>query len=424
MPVVNDDWRDPASWKSPSISYGIVKDGEQLHFSRRTKSGSTESFSCSLSEWEDKPKFRMRLEKDQGTGAWLAIGLEPHRVMIRQLDSPLKDKSKSAEIWGTLLDAAIPFSIEKCHYTFLPRANERDSGLSCLAVAARLEDLEHVVAEWVAIGLNPDLIFPEELMLSASHTNPLWKGLTRTVFVTTGPEGYTSGGGAVKRDQRDRLLSRFLQSREPEEAEVDWHECGPEASRDETRLEDTLAKACFKSQPFHANLLANFMAPQKLKDVHGQKAKTLKASLLLLVLLMFLAPLLVRHKLRVYQKSVRSQISDTFLQLTGSRSNAPGQELLLANRFLEDKWGALWNPVQKLREPLVSFTFVELSQAAADRGLVFSRVELMESKVQVNVLGTEPQVISFMKHLEISGWEASKTVESNGTWRVNGEKRL
>ncbi|MGA0370014.1 MAG: hypothetical protein ACO3N7_11265, partial [Kiritimatiellia bacterium] len=127
MSVVNADWRDPASWRPAKLSYGFVRDGDSLRVCRREASGKSTFWVCGVAEWQSGSEFRQQLERDLESGAGLAVGIEPHRVMLRRLNSPLRDAGKSAEIWETLLDAAIPFALEKCEVSFLPLDQARDS---------------------------------------------------------------------------------------------------------------------------------------------------------------------------------------------------------------------------------------------------------------------------------------------------------
>lgn len=422
MPVVNDDWRDPASWVKPSVSYGAVKDGNNLRFCRKSKTGQPKYFACTLSEWAAMPAFRQRLEKENRKGAWVAVGLEPHRVMIRHLESPLKDRAKTTEIWGTLLDAAIPFSIEKCLFTFLPAASADKDRFRCLAVAARIEDVQYVISEWKALDICPDLIMPEQLLLPETFQNALWLGNARTLFASWNAEGFQGGGGSLKRDQRERVLARYIQSRESTDKELVWKECGPEASEDQNILEEALACSAFTCKPNHANLLANEWASPSLLQKQRKKTGNLVKGLVAIILLLMLIPPTLRLTLRSYQKKIRAEISSTYTELTGSRTN--GAEVLLAQRYLETKWGPLWDPARKLSEPRVSMSFVEMSQAAREFDLVFTRVEMTDRSFVLNVLGTEDRVNRFSEHYSTSGWKVSVETGSDDQWLLRGERSI
>lgn len=420
MPVVNQDGRDPASWWKPRISYGVIKDGETLRFSRVTRSGQREAFACAIPEWQQSPDFRLRMEKDRQAGAALVAGLEPHRVMLRSLESPLRDKSKSAEIWGTLLDAALPFSLEKCQFCFLPLQSDANEGRRALAVAARMEDLETALAEWQELGLDPDLMVPEPLMISADRVSRRWLGGTRSVFAVWQGDRYIGGGGSLKAAQRDIAFTRFCQSL-PDAESIDWRETGPGSESDPADLEQALAGVALHSGSLHANLRANeIMAPPLLKR-YAQKQKNLKVALLLVLLMLFLFPLTLRHQLRAYQNLLRSQIATVYTDLTGSPGNAPGQELLLARRYMEDNWGELRKAVTTLSGPTVANTLVEIALQSAAEDLVFSHLEIAAGKLQLHVLGDEVKVKSFCEHLRISGWQIQYEAGSNGAWHIFGE---
>ncbi|WFB37364.1 hypothetical protein P3T73_06270 [Kiritimatiellota bacterium B12222] len=417
MPLVNDDWRDPVTWLRTKIVYAVLKDGPQLRFCRATRSGQLDFFLCREDRWAEDSEFKKRLLKERKAGALLVTGLAPHQVMIRPLTSPLKDKAKSAEIWGTLLDAAIPFSLEKCHYAFLPQQKSTQEGLSCLAVAARVEDLESHVADWAALDLEPDLAFAEELVLPRAQGNPLWKGGTRTVFSAWDEDRFIGGGGALKPELREKVLARFTHA---QTEELHWHELGPASGNEENILEQALCMAVLRSGSGHANLLAQELASKKLHTKFTGKSKTLKVGVLLALLLLFLVPLTLRHQLRAYQRFLTSEIAETYTQITGGRSNAPGQEVRLAERYLDAEWSELWTPVERLTQASTSLLFIELAFAAEENGVVFSSIDLQKGLMTLTLLGTEEQVNAFAIHLQISGWEVELGVLNNGTWKLKG----
>lgn len=422
MSVVKTDWMDPASWLKTRVSYGFLKDGETLRFCRTGKASKQSFFQCSVQEWQACPDFRKQLEAERTGGARLIAGLEPHRVMIRSLESPLKDKAKSAEIWGTLLDAAIPFPLEKCQVAFLPAPSLAQEKLRCLAVAARLEDLQEVLSEWQLLGLEPDLIFPEELMIPRQEKNPLWLGQTRTVFCVWKDGIFSGGGGALSPEQRSRQLARFSQSINPDTGAPEWHECGPGTDSEPCILEQNLAIAGLKTGVLHANLRAEPLAAPELLKIYERKKKTLKTALLIFLMLLFFFPLLLRQQLRVYQTFLRSEIDSVYQRYTGQRSNAPGQEMLLANRYQKENWAPLWSKVQELSRPAVSTAFLEISLAAQNSGVVFTRVDLGASRLDLHLLGSEENVTSFITRLHNSGWVLKRAPGVDGTWHVQGEK--
>ncbi len=422
MPVVNADWRDPAAWAKPRVAYGMLKDGENLRACRISKSGKKTFMQCKGAEWISNMDFRPRFEKERKSGALLAVGLEPHRVMLRSLESPLKDKSKSTEIWGTLLDAAIPFSLEKCQVAFLPAPSLPDGNLRCLAVAARLQDLEELLAEWQDWGLEPDLIVPEELMFSGQNGAYVWKGDARTVFSTWDAGGYVEGGGALKPEQRSKVLTRFEQSRSPDAEALEWKSVGPGAEQDPGFLEQALALNACKPNPSHANLRAAPLAAPPLLQRYRKKQKTLKVSLLVLLILLVLLPLLLRQQLRANQKHIRSEIAGAYQQYTGSASVAPGQEVLLAKRYRDEKWTPLWESVQNLSQPKVSNLLVEVTSVARENDLTFMQISLRNDAMELQVLGSEDAVEALKYHLNISGWTIKVTPGSDGAWSLSGRR--
>lgn len=421
MSVVNADARDPAAWRKAPVSYGVVKDGEILRFCRMGRRGGVESFSCDTQTWQTCPPFRKRLEADQAAGAWLMAGLEPHRVMIRSLTSPLRDETKSSEIWGTLLDAALPFPLEKCQVCFLPDELAGPEGRRCLAVAARLTDLEEAQAEWRALGLEPDALLPEPLMISKDRHCSRWLGGTRSVFALWRDGTYLGGGGSLDPAQRDMGFARFCHSLPDAEA-LTCRICGPSVTEEPEALEKALAMAGRRPHPLHANLLARPLSAPALQKRYAQKQQTLKVALLLLLMLLFLFPLTLRYQLRVTQDGLRRQIAADYEALTGRPGNAPGQELLLARRYLEDQRGPLSRAVTELSGPGTANTLVEILQTAAAEGLVFSDLSLNPSRLKLHLIGEASGVEKFCETLRMSGWRIQRQADSNGTWQVQGER--
>ncbi|MDF3129925.1 hypothetical protein P0Y35_12025 [Kiritimatiellaeota bacterium B1221] len=422
MPVVNADWRDPVSWAKPRVSYGMVKDGDVLRACRISKSGKKTFMQCKGSAWGENKGFRPRFEKERQSGALLAVGVEPHRVMLRNLESPLKDKSKSTEIWGTLLDAAIPFSLEKCQVAFLPAAENADGNLRCLAVAARLQDLEDLLAEWHAWGVEPDLIFPEELMFSGQPGDHLWKGETRSVFSIWKEGGYVEGGGALKYAQRSKVLARYEQSRSPDAEPLSWQSVGPDAGREPGWLEQALATNASRPDVSHANLLAEPLAAPALLLRYQKKRKTLKAALLIFLFLLVIFPLFLRQHLRANQKAIRSEIASAYQQYTGSVSVAPGQEVLLAKRYRDEKWNHLWESVQNLSQPKVANLLVELTAVAQEKGLTFLQISLRNDAMELQVIGSEEALETYKNYLNVSGWTLKITPGEEGAWSISGRR--
>ena len=420
MPVVNQDARDPASWWKAGVSYGVIKDGTQLRFCRVARAGKSESFVCEIDAWQQAPAFRQRMEKEQAAGAVLFAGLEPHRVMLRRLESPLRDRAKSDEIWGTLLDAALPFPLEKCQVCFLPAESMDSQGRSCLAVAARLEDLKEAMAEWQDLGLTPDALLPEQLMISRDRESSRWLGETRSVFVVWQKGSFLGGGGSLTPAQREIGFARFRQSL-PDPESLTLRECGPDAGASHDDLEQALAMAARRPHPLHANLLAHDLGSPALQKRYAKKQQTLKVSLMLLLLMLFLFPLTLRHQLRATQNLLRNDIATAYEELTGSPSNAPGQEMLLARRFMEEQWGPLHRAVSDLSQPAVANTLVEMIRSASEAGLVFSDLEMRPTQLNFHLLGEEAKVETFCNHLRVSGWKVQRLAENNGTWRISGE---
>jgi hypothetical protein len=336
----------------------------------------------------------------------------------------LADEAKSAEIWGALLDAAIPFSLEKCQVVFLPPHPLPQGGLRCLAVAARLEDIQEVLDEWADLGIDPDILLPETLLLPGAHGCPVWLGETRSLFVARDGDQFLGAAGVVKRDQREKALTRFQQAWRDTYPDLNWISMGPEADSDTSGiLENALCRSCFETSPDHANLRAEPVAAEGLKTAYRKQQMILKGSLLFLAVVLVLWPLAIRFQLRRHQGWIRRELSETFEKFTGSPSSAPGQELLLAQRFLDNQWGDVWEPENRLLLPGVSDGFSRISNLLADRNLVLSRLEMDVDTFSLNVLGEEREIEAFVDELALKGWGVTSSPQPNGTWRIAGSTR-
>ncbi len=426
MSVVSNDWRDPAGWAPSKVGVGIVRDGDQLRIARAVKSGKVETTVCTLQEWKDGADCRLRVERDVKAGARVAAGLQAHRLLLRSLESPLTDAAKSSEIWGGLLDAAIPFPLESCLVVFLKPHFRPEGGLRCLAVAAREQDVRDALEEWADIGIDPDMLLPEPLLLPRMSGCPIWMGVNRAVFVAWDGEHFLGASATVKRDQRELNLKRFQQVWKESYPDKTWVSMGPEGSSGPSDvLETALCRACFDSSPTHANLRAGPLAAEGLQSIHQKHLKVLKGSVLVLMLMLVSWPLGIRFQLRRVHHQLQREISTTFAQLTGGAiSPQRQQEVLLAQRFLENEWTETRGLGSRLLSPEVSDGFARVARLVTERDLILTRVHRTPERVELNVLGEEEQTKSLVKALGSElAWTVTYAPEANGTWRISGSTR-
>ncbi|MDA3875344.1 MAG: hypothetical protein PF795_15465 [Kiritimatiellae bacterium] len=420
MSVVSTEWRDPAEWAPAKRGIGVVLDGESLRVARTGKSGKIECSTCSRLEWDEGAECRQRFERDVQSGARVAAGLQAHRFLLRNLESPLTDASKSAEIWAALLDAAIPFPLETCQVVFLPPQPGPDGGLRCLAVAARQQDVREALDEWAEWGIDPDLLLPEPLMLPRASGCPIWLGNNRSVFVAWNGDTFLGTAATLKRDQREKTLNRFQQAWKEALPEVEWVTMGPEGeSNNPEVLETALCRACMETSKMHANVREGSLATDTLRTIHRKRRGILKGSAIFLLLLLAVWPLGLRYQLRRKHEHLRREISDTFTDFTGYA--APGEEVLLAQRHLEGEWMERWEVANRLLSPEVSDRYANISRLVEQRELVLSRMRVDQNSIELNVLGEEVQTISLVKNLGLAeGWTVKYAPEANGTWKISG----
>lgn len=275
------------------------------------------------------------------------------------------------------------------------------------------------------MGIDPDVLLPEALLLPGASGCPIWMGVNRSVSVAWNGDHFLGASAAVKRDQRELALTRFQQTWKESYPDVNWVSVGPEGSDGQADvLETALCRSCFESSPFHVNLRAGSFAAKGLQATHRKFRSSLKGSLLVLVLLLVLWPFGVRFQLRRFNSRLRQEIATTFESFTGVPVAAPGQEVLLAQRFLEDGWNKEWGLASSLLLPEVSEGFARASRLIAERDLILSRIQWMPEQFELNVLGEEAQTKSLVEALgSEAGWTVTYVPEANGTWRISGSTR-
>jgi hypothetical protein len=418
MPLVSPSERNPARAFPARIGWGFLRDGDLLRICRLRAGGSVQFYNLTLDAWKSGAEPVAQFRRDGSKGARVAVGLEPHRVLLCELESPFSDVRKSAEIWPSLLDARIPFSLEECQVAFLEPRRE-NNGLRCIAAAARESDLRDVVAEWQALGIVVDLLLPEALLLEGEGAR-VWQGQTRSVFVATRGENWLGAGASLDPNSREKALARFLAAWGLEQA----RRIGPAAenSPDPQVLEKALAAACIRPAPRIANLRAGTLASPRMSDRLYRSRRTLRVAAILAILFWLAGPFLLLQKIRSARQITTQDISRLYQSLTGRPSPAAGQERLLASRYVEQEWMPLREKAQTLANPALTGRLAFVISAAATQGLQLRGMQLDSSTLQLQLQGPETSVRAFRESLRGNGWTCDEARPVSGDfWSLSGE---
>lgn len=420
MPVVSGDWRDPALWLRPGTAWGVVRDGSTLRLCRKTAAGKTRTWTCAVEEWTAGAEPREKLLREVEKGAALSAGLQPHRVLIRELRSPLADPRKSSEIWESLLDAAMPIPLESCQVAFPPPVADGEGGLRCVAAAARIADIEASLEEWRSMGLDPDFLFPEALTLGRDRESRIWLGGTRTVFAAWRDERFLGAGGCPTPERRRKAVGRFRAGLEGEGDSIDLNEVGPEAGREEALLESRLAEAALRPHPLNVNLRTGGTARSRRRTEYSRKWRGVGVAAALLAAALVLLPLVLHHYLEGLRREKLARMSVLYRDLAGRPSPAPGQEPLLARRYVAEEWAPVWNRAVTLSDPVVTTLAGRLLEAAAEAGAPVKSLSVSAGEIDVTVLGSESAAASLMETLRREGLDLEAEGASAGVWRLKG----
>ena len=415
MPVVNRDLQFPADWVRPAVSIGLIRDGDSVRVWIQPRKGGGRGGVVNCAEWGSDAliqEVRRAVEK----GAWVVVGLAPHRGLVRSLSSPLNDLQKSAEIWPSLLDAELPFALEECAVAFLPPEKLEQGGVRCLACAVRESDLREARSEWEELGVKPDLMVPEVLLLSRDRESRLWRGQYRFVMTAWNGGEFLGGAGGGAGARREKAIHRFQTTWRSAYSEISWAETGPEAGREEQSLEQTAARIPHGSFGLEANMLAGAGVQTRVVNRYRKKQKTLRVAVLLLLLILMLGPLSLRGRMRNYQAVLRQEIAREYLGMTGSQSPAAGQEVLLARRFLDEALEGVVLSRREVSGPGVSVRLFRVFDQLNRQGLVCIRVEAHPGEVRLEALGTEEQALEFQKGMENYQEQVVVGAASNGCW--------
>jgi hypothetical protein len=421
MPVVNEDWLDPSSWAGGGVSWGVIRDGDTLRFARAVRNGSVEEYHVPVSEWLQGCSLRSRVNGETEKGGRLVAGLSPARVMLRALHSPIADPQKSSEIWPSLLDAALPFALEDCMVAFGEALPAEEGGLRCLAAAIRLEDLEAECGAWRELGLDPDSLVPEALVIAEGTPGvKVWTGTGRSVFVHWSEKGFSACGGAKDPSRDGKTLTRFLAAF-PENASLEW--VGPEGDDHEDLLERGLALAGLGQGGPIMNLRAEPLAHPAL----SRRARVLRSRLMVLCaglgLLAAAMPLLLRSMVNRHFDLAQERMAEEYRRVTGMPI-PPGPQRLHMERWIDQEWGGIREASEQIFSPGVRAGMGEVLSVSSRLGLTVR--EWMQDRDRLRMIFSADRGVAERMVLQLGdfGWRGELEDLGEGTWLYRGEKTL
>ncbi|MCC5844107.1 MAG: hypothetical protein JJU05_07640 [Verrucomicrobia bacterium] len=419
MPVVSEDWLDPSSWAGVGVAWGAVRDGAALRLARIARGGATEVFHVEETEWRGGCAVRTRLLEDVKRGARLVAGLPPSRVMLRSLHSPIQDPLKSAEIWPSLLDAALPFPLESCLVAFGESRPAEGSGLSCLAAAIRMEDLQAECRAWEGLGLDPECMVPEALVIAGARPGVhVWVGGGRSVFVQWTDAGFAACGGAKDPSREGKTLQRFLGALADAPA-PEW--VGPGGDDREEVLERGLALAALGQGTGMMNLRADAGAHPGLSRRASRTRRTFLTLCAVLLGLSAGMPLILRTLVNRHVEATRARMAVLYREVTGERS-PPGQERLLLERWIDQEWGAVRSAADRIFTPGMGPGMSEVLSVCSRLGITVRTWSQEADVLRLSFAADRGLAERLVEELGQYGWRGDLAETDAGGWRFNGER--
>jgi len=420
MPVVSEDWLDPSVWAGVNVAWGAVRDGAALRLARIVRGGATEVFHAAEPEWREGCAVRTRLLADVSRGARLVAGLPPSRVMLRTLHSPIEDPHKSAEIWPSLLDAALPFPLESCLVAFGESRGAEAGGLTCLAAAIRMEDLQAECRAWEDLGLDPECMVPEALVIAGARPGVhVWVGSGRSVFVQWTEEGFAACGGAKDPSREGKTLQRFLGAL-ADAPHPEW--VGPGGDNQEDLLERELARAGLgQGGTGMINLRADTAAHPGLLRRARRTRQTLLSLCAALLGLSAGMPMVLRTLVNRHAESTRARMAVLYREVTGERS-PPGQERLLMERWMDQEWGAVRSAADRVFTPGMRPGMSEVLSVCSRLGVTVRTWSQEADGLRLSFAADRALAERLMEELGHFGWRGDLTETDAGGWRFNGER--
>ncbi len=378
-------------------------------------------------------------EIPRGERVFVASSLATHEAFARWLAAPLASAEKARKVLPSLLDVQLPFPLEKCVYDFSEVSATSAQQSEALALAARVEDVQAALGRMNRAGFDPAILDHEALALwtqaleeSPPHGNELrailYAGADRSALVLGRGRRFLAAQGSRQSVPDSARIQQFLRVQLGEEANqpFTWAIVGPGAhdqikeilnrppdtpfliyKEKATFLARALAHRALQKGPFRCNLRQGpaehpQMALVRANEHLGAFQLCMAAAVALCIVNLAWMFFLGQRESRVQQ-----ELSGLAAELSGLPKVPKGQEVMIAERALEERTPRLAPFAEMFRPSTVEFLGSLLS-ASAKAGLRLNALSLKSESLALS--GSAPN------------WAASDTLVPaimQAGWTVN-----
>lgn len=366
MPVVDPDLQHPGRWLGAKAVWVVFVGGDDITLLRRSRRGKCEAFTFALQAWQEGVPERTRLEKEQKAGLPLVYAAGPSQMLLRWLETPIRNARKAAEIWPTVLDTLLPYPVEQCQAAFLPGKPAANGALRALGMALRDVDAVKIQQQCQQMGLSPDLIQPLALALPESlrqtPTLTLWRAYGEWVGTLTAKGEWQASARMGSDEQLPKGVLRFLRTHVAEGLDVMVWLSGSVQEGDSSALETALSERGIScsvglqaSDPLERVALTVLQAKEQSAQLFGEefagrtvvrklrrRRRSLWARLVLLPVVAAAVVATAMWWLTQQREAVRQEIAGVYGEIMGTPvgTYSPDQEEL-SKRALAEKRGQL-----------------------------------------------------------------------------------
>lgn len=379
------------------------------------------------------------------TSTVLAGCLLQRESFTRQLTAPITSAKKAEQVFPSLLDIQLPFSVEECAFTLLETCPSPDRNGTCgLVAGARNVDIGKRLAAFSSLGLNPHVLDQEGIALwtrSLDELPPMagapevriviYHGVDRVTLVVGRNSHFIGAHTMLKLDEAQ--IHRILKSHfDTPPVATRWILAGPAATPPE-RPESPLSvvaqrwqgsvKLIREPESFLARALAaRALTPGKLRCnlrmgafLHSELARRQTRQPYQRALATLLAGLLLCAVNATWAWHVARQAADSqarfrslAVEITGSTLGIPkGQEVLTARRAIETQNKAM-EPFLAASEATIPGMLKTILQICKTEGVAVENLILSRKNIVIHGFATQwSQAETVTRLLNGQGWRAT-----------------